>query len=301
MKKTIKTLLLLCLSLVLCIVFLTSCNGNNSTDATQEGDKPNTHTHSFGEWVVTKEATCLADGAQERACACGEKEVEVIKAKGSHAFGEWVVTKEATCLADGAQERACACGEKEKQTLGAKGHKWITVKEPTAKEDGLKEQKCTVCGEKTATVYYNSTYYSSENPFMNIPSVKKIVFGGTKVPNSICKGMNALESVLIENSVTSIGDYAFYNCRSLTSVEIGDSVTSIGSLAFCHCSSLTSVEIPDSVTSIGNSAFGGCSSLTSVRYAGTKAEWEAIEKGSVLFDWSCVMEIVCSDGTVSRY
>ncbi|MBR5187626.1 MAG: leucine-rich repeat domain-containing protein [Clostridia bacterium] len=136
---------------------------------------------------------------------------------------------------------------------------------------------------------------------MNIPSVKKIVFGGTKVPNSICERMNALESVLIGNSVTSIGDRAFIRCSSLTSVEIGDSVTSIGSLAFCHCSSLTSVEIPDSVTSIGNSAFSGCSSLKSVRYAGTKAEWEAIEKGSSLFDWSCVMEIVCSDGTVSRY
>ena len=503
MKKTIKTLLLLCLSLILCMAFLTSCNENNSTDGTtgsnqsseQEGNI--THTHSFGEWVITKEATCLADGAQERACACGEKEIEIIKAKGSHTFEEWVVTKEATCLADGAQERvcacgekeievikskgfhtfgewgvtkeatcltegaqerACACGEKEKQTLGAKGHtlgEWITVKEPTAKEDGLKEQKCTVCGEKTATetlpatgslglaytvnadgktctitgigtctdaevvipaslngyqvtaiakrafydcktmkeitipatvkeigtqiffkadnlttVYYNSTYYSSENPFMNIPSVKKIVFGGTMVPAYICEGMNALESVLIGNSVTSIGNYAFYGCssltiveipdsvtsigweafrgcRSLTSVEIPDSITSIGSSAFRDCSGLTSVEIPDSVTSIGNSAFYGCSSLTSVeipdsvtsigdyafygcssltsveipdsvtsigdvafygcssltsvRYAGTKAEWEAIEKGSSLFLGSGVKEIVCSDGTVSRY
>ena len=54
----------------------------------------------------------------------------------------------------------------------------------------------------------------------------------------------------------------FYNCYSLTSVVIGDSVTSIGDRAFEDCSSLTSIVIPDSVTSIGESAFYGCDSLT---------------------------------------
>ncbi|MDY6367466.1 MAG: leucine-rich repeat domain-containing protein, partial [Clostridia bacterium] len=65
----------------------------------------------------------------------------------------------------------------------------------------------------------------------------------------------------IPNSVTSIGNYAFYNCSSLTSVTIPDSVTSIGSYAFECCSSLTSVTIPNSVTSIGVGAFSGCNSL----------------------------------------
>ena len=71
-------------------------------------------------------------------------------------------------------------------------------------------------------------------------------------------------SVTIGNSVTTIGDYAFYNCSSLTSVTIGDSVTTIGEKAFYDCSSLTSVTIPDSVTTIGKQAFYNCSSLTSV-------------------------------------
>ena len=65
----------------------------------------------------------------------------------------------------------------------------------------------------------------------------------------------------ISNSVTSIGDYAFYNCDSLTSVTIPNSVTSIGDGAFCDCNSLTSIEIPNSVTSIGYQAFSGCDSL----------------------------------------
>ena len=65
-------------------------------------------------------------------------------------------------------------------------------------------------------------------------------------------------------TVTSIGDYAFWNCSGLTSVDIPDSVTSIGNYAFSWCSGLTSVTIPGSVTSIGGYAFGGCSSLTEV-------------------------------------
>ena len=68
--------------------------------------------------------------------------------------------------------------------------------------------------------------------------------------------------VVIPDSVTSIGDNAFYACDSLTSVTIPDSVTSIGYWAFAF-SSLTSVTMPDSVTSIGDWAFAN-SSLTSV-------------------------------------
>ena len=68
----------------------------------------------------------------------------------------------------------------------------------------------------------------------------------------------------IPDSVTSIGESAFYGCSSLTSIEIPDNVTSIGSYAFRGCSSLTSIVIPDGVTSIGWGTFDGCSSLTSV-------------------------------------
>ena len=73
-----------------------------------------------------------------------------------------------------------------------------------------------------------------------------------------------VKDLVIPNSVTSIGRYAFYRCSALTSVTIGNSVTSIGSGAFGGCSGLTSVIIGNSVTSIGSSAFSGCSGLTSV-------------------------------------
>ena len=70
-----------------------------------------------------------------------------------------------------------------------------------------------------------------------------------------------IKELVIPNSVTSIGGYAFAYCSCLTSVEIPNSVTSIGSSAFYGCSGLTSVEIPNSVTSIGSSAFFNCNKL----------------------------------------
>ena len=75
---------------------------------------------------------------------------------------------------------------------------------------------------------------------------------------------DSVKKVVIEDDVTSIGDYAFWNCSNLTSITIPDSVTIIGNSAFNACSSLTSLTIPNSVTSIGNSAFNACSSLTSL-------------------------------------
>ena len=64
-------------------------------------------------------------------------------------------------------------------------------------------------------------------------------------------------NLVIPDNVTSIGNYAFYNCSGLTSVVIGNSVTSIGSSAFYDCTGLTNVVIPNSVTSIANNAFDG--------------------------------------------
>ncbi len=77
-------------------------------------------------------------------------------------------------------------------------------------------------------------------------------------------GCSGLTSVVIPNSVTSIGYNAFKDCASLTSVEIPASVTSIGAFAFDGCGSLASMVIPNSVASIGNYAFYNCTSLTSV-------------------------------------
>jgi hypothetical protein len=77
-----------------------------------------------------------------------------------------------------------------------------------------------------------------------------------------------LASVTIPNSVTSIGEGAFWYSYNLTNVTIGNGVTTIGDEAFGDCFSLTSVVIGNSVTTIGEEAFLRCYDLTSVYFQG---------------------------------
>ena len=108
----------------------------------------------------------------------------------------------------------------------------------------------------------------------------------TSIDDFAFKYRSYLTSITIPNSVTNIGNYAFYDCTAEivwgndpsiviigryafsnyrgTSITIPKSVTSIGYAAFDCCTKLTSITIPDSVMSIGYAAFAGCSSLTSV-------------------------------------
>lgn len=76
-----------------------------------------------------------------------------------------------------------------------------------------------------------------------------------------CKKMTA---ITLPNTIKEIGYAAFQDCDSLSSIILPDSVTSIGGYAFSGCTSLTSFEIPDGVTNIGEGAFSGCVALTSI-------------------------------------
>lgn len=107
--------------------------------------------HTWNEGVVTKEATCTADGVRTFTCsACGDTRTEAIKALG-HEYGEWVIDRDATCVEQGSKHRDCIRGD-DTQTEAipvSKTHtfgEWVITKEPTCTEKGEKQRSCTVSG-----------------------------------------------------------------------------------------------------------------------------------------------------------
>ena len=113
-------------------------------------------------------------------------------------------------------------------------------------------------GLPVRTIYNNAFYENKTITTIIIPD------SVTSIGDYAFYKCSSLASVVIPDSVTSIGDYAFNSCYTIRSVEIGDGVASIGRSAFEKCEKLYSVEIGNSVVSIGVNAFYYCSSLTSV-------------------------------------
>ena len=103
-----------------------------------------------------------------------------------------------------------------------------------------------------------------DDAFFKCSSLTSIVISNSVVSigDNAFKGCNSLSNVVIPNSVTTIEAGAFWDCSSLTSIVIPNSVVSIGDSAFEDCRFLLIIDIPDSVTSIGNSAFSGCNNLS---------------------------------------
>ena len=86
-----------------------------------------------------------------------------------------------------------------------------------------------------------------------------------------------LTSVVLPNSLKTIGNYAFYYCSRLTSISIPEGVTTIKAHAFFGCEKVSTVTLYNNVTYIGSQAFDACSKITDVYYYGTLKDWMAIE------------------------
>lgn len=115
---------------------------------------------------------------------------------------------------------------------------------------------------------------------------------------------SSLESVTIPNTITSIADYAFYNCKNLTNITMPNSVTSIEDYAFGYCRNLTSITIPNSVTSIGKYAFYYCENLTSITIlASLKSIGYGTDEsiGDNVFEGCSKLENVYYNGTIEDW
>lgn len=75
---------------------------------------------------------------------------------------------------------------------------------------------------------------------------------------------NRYTSIVMDDTVSSIGDAAFRDCSLLTSFEVPSLVTTLGSQAFQNCTSLTTVVLPNGFLSLGNWTLQGCSALANI-------------------------------------
>ena len=176
-------------------------------------------------------------------------------------------------LSDDANPETAKAVEQSECMIPAIQHKNATTRgasKPTETAPGYSGDRycpdCDAVFEKGYTYWVedNLTWKLYEDGTLTISGTWKMKnYNDTDKLSPVCRN-SSVKKVVIEDGVTSIGDYAFYNCTSLTSITIPDSVTSIGYCAFNTCSKLTSITIPDSVTSIGNYAFKGCSNLSNI-------------------------------------
>lgn len=96
---------------------------------------------------------------------------------------------------------------------------------------------------------------------------------------------STLKNIVI-TSGESIDDWAFVGCGSLKSILFSESseITSIGKYAFRDCRRITSITIPNSVRYVSSGAFTDCTGLSNVYYRGTYEEWKKITDNRDLAD-----------------
>jgi hypothetical protein len=279
----------------------TACDDGSGGNEGGGGGGGNTHTHNYGNWTVTTQATCTDAAEETRTCDCGQKETRAGTAALGHNYGNWTETTAPTYTTEGVETGTCTHDATHTTTrvyapripfaavasLGT----WLADQETnnpaapyTLKLDvnNISTLRTTLGGATD-----NGKYVYLDLSDSTMTTIPAYTFGtnttgytaalvGITLPNTVttigerafsyCAG---LASVTIPNSVTTIEEGAFYLCTSLTSVTIPNSITRIENSAFAICFDLASVTIPNSVTSIGVYAFYNCRSLTSVTFQGT--------------------------------
>ncbi len=248
MKRKTLLLGLLAIVVMFSLVFLSSC------------DKE--HVHQFGEWSVSTEATCKADGERMRNCSCGEKEVEAIAATG-HNYSDGV------CVNCNADEPSPAeyfiFTELEDGTYSVKAANQSAISGKIvipAEYNGKPVTKIETsgfgsCTKITEVVIPEGINIIDTVAFLGCSSLEKITIpeGITEIPTACFAECDELTEIVLPDGITKICHSAFLNCRKLEKVEIGEGLKVIEDWAFKECPSLESINIPDGTESIGMSCF----------------------------------------------
>lgn len=128
--------------------------------------------------------------------------------------------------------------------------------------------------ENLANINLPKNLLSGNAIFSNCP--KLITVGGKgqncnitveiegKLPEGLFQYSDIIKSVELPDSITEIGERAFYKCENLTNVKLPSNLNIIGQEAFVECKSLIKIKLPESLTIIGQSAFNNCENLSEI-------------------------------------
>lgn len=211
------------------------------------------------------------------------------------------VTTPATCTTDGEKDYTA--------TVTFNNQTYTDVKTVTVEKTGhsISDNSCVYCGqpasEGLAMVLISEGEYtvSGIGTCTDTEILIPTTYNGLPVVSveaSAFLNNTAITSVVLPDSITSIGENAFNGCESLTSVTFGKNsqLSSIGPGAFNYCYSLESITIPESVTNIGSDAFYYCCGLRSVTF-GENSQLTSIGEGA--FNWCESLESITIPDSVT--
>ena len=126
-----------------------------------------------------------------------------------------------------------------------------------------------------------SSWYSEEDGMVQSLTVEE---GVTSVGDYAFHNFRGVRYVSLSQTITSIGTGAFFHCSSLPELNLPDGVTSVGDLAFAECTNLRALYLPSKVQTLGADVFDRCGSLTEIFYGGTEQQWADLTKDVTLPD-----------------
>lgn len=155
----------------------------------------------------------------------------------------------------------------------------------------ISENVENVYGNAFANTNFNTMNYNATNAmvgeisdwgeefgvtFVGLPSLTTLNFGENvqSISNYAFRNLTTLIGILtLPNSLTTIGDQAFYNCYGFEGIVMGNSVETIGAEAFRNCGGISGeLTLPESLVSVGPSAFMGCNEISAVNYNAINCE-----------------------------
>jgi hypothetical protein len=156
------------------------------------------------------------------------------------------------------------CGEDMRWELSDDGTLWIygdgamtnyAENTPTPWEN--------ICGEIKAVVIGNGVEHIGSSAFQGCDNLTALTAAYDTLTSigAYAFASCALRDVKLPDSVTSIGNDAFYNCKQLQTVRLSANLTRVATSLFRGCTALSEIEIPEGVTEIGEQAFDGCAAL----------------------------------------